>query len=67
MWGAFLKASLIDEISHVVVPVADGSIGTPSVFDADNGHTSRQAKALQLKSIKKLPGGIIWTRYRVAN
>ncbi len=67
MWGAFLKASLIDEISHVVVPVADGSIGTPSVFDADNGHTSRQAKALQLKSIKLLPGGIIWTRYRVAN
>ena len=67
MWGAFLKASLIDEISHVVVPVADGSIGTPSVFDAENGHTSRQAKALQLKSIKRLPGGVIWTRYRVEN
>jgi riboflavin biosynthesis pyrimidine reductase len=34
VWGSFLKASLIDEISHIVVPVADGSIGTPTVFDA---------------------------------
>src|SRR5436305_4747815 len=31
VWGSFLKASLIDEISHIVVPVADGSIGTPTV------------------------------------
>ncbi len=67
MWGAFLQASLIDEISHVIVPVADGSIGSPIVFDAPKGHTSHHAKALHLKSIKRLPGGIIWTRYRVEN
>ena len=46
VWGSFLKASLIDEISHIVVPVADGSIGTPTVFDAEQGHTKRKAKAL---------------------
>ena len=67
VWGSFLKASLIDEISHIVVPVADGSVGTPTVFYAERGHTKRRAKALRLKSIKRLPGGILWVRYRVKN
>jgi riboflavin biosynthesis pyrimidine reductase len=67
VWGSFLKASVIDEISHIVVPVADGSIGTPTVFDAEQGHTKRTAKALRLKSIKRFPGGMVWLRYRVMN
>jgi 2,5-diamino-6-(ribosylamino)-4(3H)-pyrimidinone 5'-phosphate reductase len=67
VWGSFLKASLIDEISHLVVPVADGSIGTPTVFDAEQGHTKRKAKALRLKSIKRFPGGVLWMRYLVKN
>lgn len=67
VWGSFLKASLIDEISHIVVPVADGSIGTPTVFDAEQGHTARKAKALRLKSIERLPGGVLWIRYLVKN
>jgi 2,5-diamino-6-(ribosylamino)-4(3H)-pyrimidinone 5'-phosphate reductase len=67
VWGSFLKASLIDEISHLVVPVADGSIGTPTVFDAEQGHTKRRAKALRLKSIKRFPGGVVWLRYLVEN
>jgi 2,5-diamino-6-(ribosylamino)-4(3H)-pyrimidinone 5'-phosphate reductase len=65
VWGSFLKASLIDEISHIVVPVADGSIGTPTVFDAEQGYTKRKAKALRLKSIKRLPGGVLWMVYLV--
>ena len=67
VWGSFLKASLIDEISQIVVPVADGSIGTPTVFDAEQGHTARKAKALRLKSIERLPGGVLWMRYLVKN
>lgn len=67
VWGSFLKASLIDEISHLIVPVADGSIGTPTVFDAEPGHTQRRAKSLQLKSLKRLAGGVLWVRYRVKN
>jgi riboflavin biosynthesis pyrimidine reductase len=65
VWGSFLKASLIDEISHLVVPVADGSVGTPTVFDAEPGHTKRKAKALRLKSVKRLPGDVLWMRYAV--
>lgn len=35
--GSFLAADLIDELSVLLVPVADGSIGTPSLFDAKEG------------------------------
>jgi riboflavin biosynthesis pyrimidine reductase len=66
VWGSFLKASLIDEVSHIVVPVADGSVGTPTVFDAEQGHTRRKAKALRFKSLKRLPGGVLWMRYLVS-
>lgn len=65
IWGSFLKASLIDEISQVIIPVADGSTGTPTAFDAEAGHTKRKAKSLRLKSVKKLKGGSIWLRYLV--
>jgi len=63
--GSFLKAGLIDELSHVVVPVADGSMETPTVFDAERGHTRRLAKRLSLKSIKRLNKSTLWLRYSV--
>jgi hypothetical protein len=44
---------------------ADGSIGTPTVFDAEQGYTKRKAKALRLKSIKRLPDGVLWMLYLV--
>lgn len=66
VWGSFLKAGLIDEVSHIIVPIADGSTGTPTMFDAEPGHTRRRAQALRLKSLKKMPGGVLWVRYRRA-
>jgi 2,5-diamino-6-(ribosylamino)-4(3H)-pyrimidinone 5'-phosphate reductase len=66
-WGQFLKASLIDEISHVALPVADGAIGTNTIFDAEEGHTARKAKSLRLKSVKQLAQDCVWLRYKVKN
>ena len=63
--GSFLKAGLIDEISHVVVPLADGSLNTPTMFDAEDGRSRRRATNLRLKSIDKLGAGILWIRYAV--
>jgi len=65
VWGSFLKAKLIDEVSHLIVPVADGSVGTPTIFDAGEGHTRRRAMGLRLKSVKRLQGGVLWVRYLV--
>jgi riboflavin biosynthesis pyrimidine reductase len=61
--GSFLAANLIDELSILVGPVADGSVGTPSLFDVEE----RRAPARQLKlmSVEKRPGGIVWLRYKV--
>lgn len=61
--GSFLAANLIDELSILVGPVADGSIGTPSLFDVDDGRAP--ARKLTLISIEKRAGDIVWLRYKV--
>jgi 2,5-diamino-6-(ribosylamino)-4(3H)-pyrimidinone 5'-phosphate reductase len=60
--GSFLAADLIDELSILVGPVADGSIGTPSLFDVEGRST---AKSLKLLSVEKVKGDIVWLRYKV--
>jgi 2,5-diamino-6-(ribosylamino)-4(3H)-pyrimidinone 5'-phosphate reductase len=61
--GAMLQAGLVDEISHITVPVADGGEGVATMFD---GHVSGQAAAkLRLFFHKILPGGAVWCRYKV--
>jgi riboflavin biosynthesis pyrimidine reductase len=61
--GSFLAADLIDELSILVAPVADGSIGTPALFDVDDRRM--RARSFTLLSMKKLAGGIVWLRYKV--
>jgi riboflavin biosynthesis pyrimidine reductase len=61
--GSFLAADLIDELSILVGPVADGSIGTPSLFDVEDGRAP--ARNLRLLSMEKRAGGIVWLRYKV--
>ncbi len=63
--GSFLRDALIDEISHVTVPVADGGTGISTFFDIPGDPPRRAAAHLRLASFKKLPGGVLWTRYRV--
>lgn len=61
--GTFLAADLIDEVSILVAPVADGSIGTASLFDVEDRRMP--ARRLRLISILKRPGDIVWLRYKV--
>ncbi len=61
--GSFLEADLIDEVSVLVAPVADGSIGTPTLFDA-RGRRGPVRK-LELVSLEKRPADLVWLRYRV--
>ena len=65
--GAMLKAGLVDEISHLTVPVADGGDGVSSFFDIPGEAPARAAATLRLLSHKQLPGGVIWARYRVVS
>lgn len=63
--GAMLKAGLIDEMSHLTVPIADGGIGISSYFDIPGNPPKKAAATLRLMSHKLMPGGVIWARYKV--
>ncbi len=63
--GSFLRARLIDEISHITVPIADGGTGVSTFFDIPGEPPRKAAAHLRLTSLKKLPGGVLWARYKV--
>jgi 2,5-diamino-6-(ribosylamino)-4(3H)-pyrimidinone 5'-phosphate reductase len=60
--GALLSAGLVDEVSLLVAPVADGRIGTPSLFDAEGDATYR----LVLDEVERRDDDVLWLRYRVS-
>jgi riboflavin biosynthesis pyrimidine reductase len=64
--GSFLEAGLIDEFSLVLAPVADGTIGAPTVFEAAAGYEGRKATQFTLKSVERIYGDFLWIRYLVA-
>jgi riboflavin biosynthesis pyrimidine reductase len=64
--GEVLHAGLIDEVSQVVVPVVDGGRGVTTIFDIPDDAPPEAAAALRLRSYRRLAGGVMWFRYRVA-
>jgi riboflavin biosynthesis pyrimidine reductase len=63
--GSFLKANLIDEFSLVLAPVADGTIGSPCVFEVEEGYGNRRATQFRIKSVEQIYGDFLWVRYEV--
>jgi riboflavin biosynthesis pyrimidine reductase len=61
--GGMLAAGLIDEVSILVVPVADGLAGIPSLFDVDAGSAS--PRRLTLEAVERRSGEMLWLRYQV--
>ena len=64
--GSFLAAGLIDEFSLVLAPVADGTFGAPTVFEAAQGYEGRKATQFTLKSVERIYSDFLWIRYLVA-
>ena len=61
--GALLRAGLVDEVSLLVAPVADGRVGTPTLFDvAGEGSAPRR---LALEGVERRADDVLWLRYRV--
>lgn len=60
--GTFLAAGLIDELSILLAPVADGASGTPTLFDADE---TTPARRLKLISMERRKADVVWLRYKV--
>lgn len=62
--GSFLKAGLIDELHLILMPLADGTIGEPTLFDVEEGYSRRGATQFRLRSAKPLgKGGVLLLRY----
>lgn len=59
--GAFLAAGLIDAISVLILPIADGKSNTPTLFD----HNLLGARELTLTSVEQLGSSFLYLRYRV--
>jgi riboflavin biosynthesis pyrimidine reductase len=64
--GAMLDAGLVDEISVLHVPVADGTHGAATVFDK-GAHNLSRASQLKLIEVKQLDEDVIWTHYKVSS
>lgn len=60
--GAMLQAGLIDEVSLLVAPVADGRTATAALFDVDENATPHR---LALESAERRADDMVWLRYRV--
>jgi 2,5-diamino-6-(ribosylamino)-4(3H)-pyrimidinone 5'-phosphate reductase len=61
--GSFLAAGVVDELSVLIVPVADGGVGTPTLFDASQA--GGPARTLKLLSVERRRGDLLWVRYKV--
>jgi riboflavin biosynthesis pyrimidine reductase len=60
--GGMLRAGLVDEVSLLVAPVADGRIATAALFDDEQAMPHR----LVLEDVQRRAGDVLWLRYRVA-
>jgi 2,5-diamino-6-(ribosylamino)-4(3H)-pyrimidinone 5'-phosphate reductase len=65
--GSFLRAKLVNELSLLVTPVADGGIGEPALFDVEGQRPARAVARLALKSARRIGAGMVWLRYTVRN
>lgn len=63
--GQFLRAGLIDELSLLVTPVADGGMGEPALFDLEGEKRKKALASLTLKSVRKIGADMVWIRYAV--
>jgi riboflavin biosynthesis pyrimidine reductase len=61
--GSMLDAGLIDELSVLIVQVADGRAGTPTLFDTDGDDVT--PRKLALVEVERREAGVVWLRYRV--
>jgi riboflavin biosynthesis pyrimidine reductase len=65
--GSVLNARLVDELSILVVPIADGVVASPTSFEISSELPKKPAAPLRLVDVQKLKNGIVWLKYQARN
>ncbi|MCQ5144526.1 RibD family protein [Enterocloster bolteae] len=60
---SFLQDDLLDELSLVIAPVADGDTMAVSIFEKAYFLPARKPAVFELKGFKQIEGGSLWLRY----
>lgn len=61
----FLSEGLVDEVSLVVTPIADGSIDSQSLFYSNPKYNEPMNISFKTKDVGSLEDGSLWVRYTV--
>lgn len=61
--GSFMEKGLIDELSLVLAPIADGAVNTPTLFETEANFTENPIMKFKLKNVERLDGNGLWLRY----
>lgn len=64
---SFLQAGLVDELSLVIAPVADGENDTVTLFEKSSHLPAHLPVAFSLKGVEMGKGDSVWLRYTVRN
>lgn len=62
---SFLQNGLVDEVSMVLAPIANGDPNAPRFFTACEPYSSVSPIAFQLSSVEDLGDSVVWLRYTV--
>ena|SRR5919197_6496341 len=63
--GSFLREGLVDELSLLLTPVADGRPGEPALFDVEGDEPRKAIAKLRLKAVKRAATDMLWIKYTV--
>lgn len=62
---SFVQNGLVDEVSVILAPIANGNPDAHRFFAAKEPYSNIHELAFQLKSVKELEHGTLWIRYSV--
>lgn len=64
---SFLQEGLVDELSLLIAPIADGDTKSVTLFEKASYLTDKAPVAFKITSIEQTQGDGVWLRYKVQN
>lgn len=62
--GSFLNQGLIDELHQIILPIADGSAGTPTLFEVAKDVKKNAAILMTLQDVQRLDNDALYLTYK---